>query len=84
MEKHRMTVRDFDARASSTRRFASCHDRAALRLAWLLARIIRREPVRYGFYKRRFDCTEYGFRRDIRAIREARIYRGTELLGSGA
>jgi len=81
-----MTLRDFDARASSTRRFASCHDRdrAAMRLAWLLARMIRRQPVRYVPYKSRFDRTEYGFRRDIRAIREARIYRGTELLGSDA
>ena len=81
-----MTVRDFGARAPITRRFASGHDRdrAAMRLAWLLARIIRREPVRYGLYKRRFDRTEYGFRRDIRAIRDARIYRGTELLGGDA
>lgn len=81
-----MTVRDFGARASITRGFASRHerDRAALRLAWLLGRMIRREPVRYGPYRRRFDRTEYGFRRDIRAICEAAIYRGTELLGSDA
>ncbi|HEX3464404.1 MAG TPA: hypothetical protein VHS78_10195 [Candidatus Elarobacter sp.] len=81
-----MTVHDFGAHAPITRRFASCHerDRAAMRLAWLLARIIRREPVQYGPYRRRFDRTEYGFRRDIRAIRDARIYRGSELLGSDA
>lgn len=81
-----MTVREFAARASITRRFSSRHERhrAAMRLAWLLALMIRREPVRYAPYRRRFERTEYGFRRDIRAIREARIYRGTELLGSDA
>jgi len=79
-----MTLRDFDACASITRPFPSrqARDRSTIRLAWLLARIIRREPVRYAPYKSRFDRTEYGFRRDIRAIRQARIYRGTELLGS--
>ena len=81
-----MTIRDFDARASSTRRFASRHDRdrAAMRLAWLLARMIRREPVRYAPYKRRFDRTEYGFRLDIRASATPESTGGGELLGSDA
>lgn len=81
-----MTHTEFDARASITRPFSARHDRdrSTLRIAWLLARMIRREPVRYGPYRRAFDRTEYGFRRDIRAIRKARIYRGTELLGNDA
>ena len=81
-----MTTREFDARASITRPvfLRQDRDRSVIRIGWLLARFIRRQPVRYGVYKRQFDRTEYGYRRDLRVLREARIYRGSELLGSDA
>ncbi len=81
-----MTTRKFDARASITRPvfLRQDRDRSIIRITWLLARFIRRQPVRYGVYKHRFARTEYGYHRDLRALREAGIYRGTELLGSDA
>ncbi|MBV8370477.1 MAG: hypothetical protein JO036_16330 [Candidatus Eremiobacteraeota bacterium] len=80
-----MTIREFDARASSTRRASLRQDRSrrsVIRAAWLLARFIRREPVRYELYAARFGAPEDVFRCEIAVVRAARIYRGTELLGS--
>jgi hypothetical protein len=82
-----MTTREFDARASSTRRASSRQDRSrgsVLRAAWLLGRFVRREPVRYELYAARFGAPVHIFRSDVAAVRAARIYRGTELLGSVA
>ena len=82
-----MTTREFDARASSTRRASFRQDRrcrSITRAAWLLARFIRREPVRFEPYTGRFGTPARVFRSDIAAVRAARIYRGAELLGSDA
>ena len=58
--------------------------RSIARITWLLARFIRRESVRYELYEARFGASAAAFRNDIAAVRAARIYRGTELLGSDA
>jgi hypothetical protein len=79
-----MTVREFGASAPITRsRFATqrCDRASVVRAAWLLARFIRREAVFYDLYKARFRASAHAFRRDLCAVRDARIYRGTELLG---
>jgi hypothetical protein len=82
-----MTVRRFDVHASITRP-PSCSQargrRSIARIAWLLARFIRREAVRYELYEARFGEPVSAFRGDVAALRAARIYRGTELLGSDA
>jgi hypothetical protein len=78
-----MTTRQFDAPASSPRR-ASTEKRSRrpiARIAWLLARFVRREPVSYEPYKERFGGTMHAFRSDLTALRNAGIYRGTERLG---
>jgi hypothetical protein len=79
-----MTTREFDAPTSSTRRASFRQDgsrRSVIRAAWLLGRFIRREPVRYQPHTARFGTPPHVFRCDIAAVRAARIYRGTELLG---
>jgi hypothetical protein len=79
-----MTPRTFDAPASLTRRISSRADRARRldRAAWLLARFIRREPVHYAIYERRFHRSSASFDEDVAKLRAARIYRGTTVLGS--
>ena len=80
-----MTVRQFDAPASSPRRASSMQERGRLpvvRIAWLIARFVRREPVRYELYQQRFGRSRRAFRSDIAALRDVGIYRGTERLGS--
>jgi hypothetical protein len=82
-----MTTREFDAPASSTRRISLRQvrsRRSVIRAAWLLARFIRREPVRYELYAARFGVPAGVFRSDIATVRAARIYRRAELLGSDA
>ena len=82
-----MTTREFDARASSTRRASLRQDRShrsIIRAAWLLGRFVRREPVVYELYAARFGTPVRVFRSDVAVVRAARIYRGTELLGSVA
>jgi hypothetical protein len=79
-----MTPRTFDAPASLTRRVSSRPDRARRldRAAWLLARFIRREPVHYVIYERRFHRSSASFNEDVAKVRDARIYRGRTVLGS--
>ncbi len=79
-----MTPRTFDARASLTRRISSRPDRTRRldRAAWLLARFIRREPVHYVIYERRFHRSSAAFDEDLTKLRAARIYRGSTVLGS--
>jgi hypothetical protein len=82
-----MTPRRFDVHASITRRPSCTEDGSRpsiARIAWLLARFIRREAVRYELYEARFGASSTTFRSDVVAVRAARIYRGTELLGSDA
>jgi hypothetical protein len=79
-----MTPRMFDAPASLTRRVSFRPDRARHidRAAWLLARFIRREPVRYPAYERRFGRPPASFHSDLATVRAARIRRGQTVLGS--
>jgi len=80
-----MTTHPFDAPASSPRRAFSTRKRSRrdiARIVWLLARFVRREPVRYEAYKERFGGTMHAFRSDLTALRTAGIYRGTERLGT--
>jgi hypothetical protein len=80
-----MTIRIFDAPASITRPPSHTRDRghrSIVRIAWLLARFVRHEAVRYDLYEKRFGGSVASFRSDITAIRNARIYRGAERLGS--
>jgi len=79
-----MTTREFDAPASSTRPASSRQDRRRpiTRVAWLLARSIRREPLRYEHYARHFGGSPYAFQSDLAALRRASIYRAGKRLGS--
>lgn len=80
-----MTTPQFDAPASITRPVSARHDRrgrSITRTAWLLGRFIGREPVRYANYKARFGESSRMFDGDIKTVRAARIYRGSELLGT--
>lgn len=80
-----MTTRQFDAPVSSTRPVSSREDRSGrsvTRIAWLLGRFIRREPVRYEHYKACFGESSCTFDEDVTKVRSARIYRGSELLGT--
>ncbi|HEX3464997.1 MAG TPA: hypothetical protein VHS78_13200 [Candidatus Elarobacter sp.] len=79
-----MTPRTFDAPASATRRVSFRPDRAARidRAAWLLERLIRREPLHYAAYERRFGRSTSSFENDLATVRAARIYRGYTVLGS--
>ena len=79
-----MTPRTFDAPASLTRRVSFRPDRAHRidRAAWLLARFIRREPVHYTAYERRFGRSTSSFESDLSTVRAVRIYRGYTVLGS--
>ena len=82
-----MTIGHFDAPASTTRPPSRTRDRdrgSLARIAWLLARFIRREAVHYELYEARFGGSVRAFHRDLTALRNARIYRGTTLLGSDA
>jgi hypothetical protein len=80
-----MTVRPFDARASHTPHAFHLRGRRRpriVRIAWILGRCIRREPVPYDAYRMRFAEPEHSFHHDLAALRRARIRRGTELIGS--
>jgi len=82
MTPHRFDVHASITRAPSCTQNRSC--RSIARIGWLLARFIRRDAVRYELYEARFGASLTAFRSDIDAVRAARIYRGTELLGSDA
>jgi hypothetical protein len=78
-----MTICEFDAPASSTRPASSRQDRQPIvRVAWLLARSIRREPLRYEPYAQRFGGSPYAFQSDLAALRRANICRAGKRLGS--
>jgi len=75
-----LTVAHFDAPASITpaRRFArpvyARHGAIAfrmVRLVWLTARFVRREPVRIDDYCSRFGVSLRSFHRDVGALRDA-------------
>jgi predicted DNA-binding transcriptional regulator YafY len=72
-----MTPHRFDAPASITRPASPSHDRARrplVRIAWLIARFVRRDAVRFDLYEQRFGKSIRSFRRDIATLRDAGIY----------
>ncbi len=89
-----MTTAAFDASASTPRydlrtlpdaRCKPWH-RRIIRVAWLIARFVRRDPVSFELYRDRFGVSLRSFRRDIAILRDAGLYldahpdRGYELL----
>jgi hypothetical protein len=57
-------------------------NRRIARGAWLIARLVRKEPVRYNEFQERFGRPGRSFCCEVAALRAAGIYRGSELLGS--
>jgi hypothetical protein len=94
-----MTTATFDAPASTPRynhRTVSSHrirkpsERPLIRVAWLIARLCRREFVSYERYHERFGVSFRSFGRDIALLRDAGMYleahptHGYKLLWFGA
>jgi hypothetical protein len=50
--------------------------------AWLIARLVREEPVRYKDFQERFGRPGRTFCCEVAALRAAGIYRGSDLLGA--
>lgn len=64
---------------------ASAQDAANRRIvrgAWLIARLVHKEPVRYEEFQERFGRPGRSFCCEVAALRAAGIYRGSELLSS--
>jgi len=57
-------------------------NRRIARGAWLVARLVRREPVRYKEFEERFGRPGRSFCCEVAALRGAGIYRASELLSS--
>lgn len=76
-----MTVQQFAAPASTTPHCNWRLRRPIVRVAWLIARLMRREPVSYAGYEARFGRSLRSFRRDIAALRDAGLYLDTNLHG---
>ncbi|MBV8298964.1 MAG: hypothetical protein JO083_05420 [Candidatus Eremiobacteraeota bacterium] len=53
---------------------ADCMQGRVVRVIWLLARLLRRDPVRFESYRERFGTSLRSFCRDIAALRDAGIY----------
>lgn len=83
MKGHRMTHRIFGASppipSAPTQEVANRH---IVRGAWLIARLVRQEPVRYKEFQERFGRPGPSFCCEVASLRAAGIYRGTELLSS--
>lgn len=71
-----MTESQFAVPASDTRPghipVEHGHSRIA-RAAWLIARFVRREAVRYDLYRDRFGASAQAFRRDLAAVQDAGV-----------
>ena len=79
-----MTIREFDAPASITRPAAPSYDsgsRPIVRVAWLITRFCRRDPVRFERYEERFARSIRSFRRDLAALRDAGLYLESDRTG---
>ena len=62
---------------------ASAQDTSNHRIArgaWLIARLVRKEPVRYKEFQERFGRPGRSFCCEVAALRAAGIYRASELL----
>ena len=76
MSEHRMTEAQFAVPASCTRpdhiSVEYGHSRI-VRAAWVIARFVRREPVRFELYRDRFGASPRAFLRDLAAARAAGV-----------
>jgi hypothetical protein len=80
-----MTTRIFGAPAPLTPPASSAQEAANRRIArgaWLIARFVREEPVRYKEFQQRFGRPGRTFCCEVAALRAAGIYRGSELFAS--
>lgn len=84
-----MTHADFDVLTSSTRSVSGTRasaqrsrwERPIVRVAWLVARLVRRERVTIDLYRRRFRVSLRTFRRDIANVRDAGMYLDADPFG---
>ena len=81
-----MTTPEFGAPAPSPRPASHSRNRVSrsARTAWIVARLVHHEPVEYHAYARRFGASQAAYHEDVATLKGARIYRGSELLGSDA
>jgi predicted DNA-binding transcriptional regulator YafY len=85
-----MTISEFDAPASASRfhqralpgTHRSPSERPVIRLAWLITRLVRRDPVSFAHYLYRFGHSLRTFRRDMAVLRDAGLYLDTDLRGA--
>lgn len=81
-----MTPIRFDALAAATRPApppSRALDRAnpTVRIAWLIARFVRHERIRFDAYEQRFGRSIRSFHRDMAALRDAGLYLDSERSG---
>jgi len=57
-------------------------NRRIARAAWLIARLVRKEPTRYNDFEERFGRPGRSFCCEVAALRSVGIYRARELLSS--
>jgi hypothetical protein len=80
-----MTNRTFGAPAPITPLASSAQEagkRRIVRGAWLIARLVHQEPVRYRDFRQRFGRPGRTFCCEVAALRAVGIFRGSELLDS--
>jgi hypothetical protein len=80
-----MTHRIFPEPAPITPPASSAQEagnRRIARGAWLVARLVRQEPVRLKQFQERFGRPGRSFCCEVSALRAAGIYRGSELLAT--
>jgi hypothetical protein len=80
-----MTHRIFPGPAPITPPASSAREAGNRRIergAWLIARLVRQEPVRCKQFQERFGHSGGSFCCEVSALRAAGIYRGSELLGT--
>ncbi len=81
-----MTESTFGAAAPLTPHGSVAPDigrRRKAEVAWLIARFVRRKPVRYEEYTERFGPPRRPFCCEVAALRDAGIRRGSDLLREG-
>jgi predicted DNA-binding transcriptional regulator YafY len=72
-----MTAHPFAGSERFTRRYPSCGScvqSRVVRVAWILTRLLRRDPVRFQSYRERFGASLRSFCRDIATLRDAGVY----------
>ncbi len=72
-----MTAHPFAGSEPITRHYPSCCGGVqgrVVRVAWLLTRLLRRDPVRFQSYQERFGASLRSFCRDIATLRDAGVY----------